>query len=306
MLAFNPIITGTTPSYSIPHHPLINTVIVLTASISVIEVTGGYNRKNDPACMCCSKIRSLLEVWLRLLMSTRVEMPGSWTTWQIIFTASHHHCSIPFFFSLSLSSIRLSDRALFCLKAFSSGLLPELPLRCFQRFLDIPHHSFPLSPFILCCGILLGIYISKPGCPAHGERTGVTRCYWISTFWSGFRQLFRTHPLCVGATADKSTISGQRCSTEIQAGWTFPQAEKHNKQTDLTALSMFRLFLYLFHRQGSEIKCFQRYLYFDIFTYFPLLKISVNTFPVKIEKAELLSFVFTVWTTLAGWITMKF
>lgn len=51
MLAFNPVITRATPSDSIPHYPLINTVIVLTAAFSVIEVTLGYNGKNDPVCM---------------------------------------------------------------------------------------------------------------------------------------------------------------------------------------------------------------------------------------------------------------
>lgn len=94
VLAFNPIMSSATPSYCIPHCPLINTVLVLTAAISVTRLALGCEGKNDPASVystptLLSKIGSfLLEVWLRLLMSTSVAMPSSWTLWQIIFTGS--------------------------------------------------------------------------------------------------------------------------------------------------------------------------------------------------------------------------
>lgn len=174
MLAFNPIITSTTPSYSIPHFPLINTLLVLTAAVSVIVLKGGYNRNNDPARMyfslLASKIRSLLEVWLRLLMSTS---PVSWTLWQIIFTANILLFSISFFFSLSLSSVLLSDYAVFCLKEFFSGFLPELLLRSVQHFST--SHTIPTSFFFsFAYGILL-VFISQAG-----QRPGGTLCYWIS------------------------------------------------------------------------------------------------------------------------------
>lgn len=123
-----------------------------------------------------SKIRSLLEAWLWLLMSSCVGGPVSWTLWQIIFAASQHYCPLPlhpFLLLLSLPSIHPSDRALFCLKAFLPGPLPEPQLRCFQHFLDIPHHSFLLLPFLLLCGILL-VFI------AHVKEREVTLWYWKS------------------------------------------------------------------------------------------------------------------------------
>lgn len=97
-LAFNPIITSTTPSYSIPHYPFINTVIVLTAAQSSKcwgAITGKMTLPVCAAACLPSKIRSLLEVRLGLLMSTCVGKPVSWTMWQIIFTAGRHCRSRP-------------------------------------------------------------------------------------------------------------------------------------------------------------------------------------------------------------------
>lgn len=96
-------------------------------------------------CSLLSKISSLLGAWLRLLMSTYVGMPVSWIVWQIIFTASFtdFFLLVSFFFFFPLSSISASDYALFCQKAFLSGLPPELPLRYFSIFSTSHTHIFP-------------------------------------------------------------------------------------------------------------------------------------------------------------------
>lgn len=80
-------------------------------------------------------------------------MPTSWTVRQIIFTAGTNvpllSIHFVFHFPLSLYSVLPSDCALFDLKTFSSGTRPELLLRCFQHFLNIPNHSFLLFSFLL-------------------------------------------------------------------------------------------------------------------------------------------------------------
>lgn len=137
-----------------------------------------------------------------------------------------------FFFSLSFSSALPSYCALFCLKAFLSGLLPELPLRCFQHFLDIPHHSFLLSPFLLLCRIPLVFITQVESIPdkwrAERRRTmlldiGNQPADPVLDIYSGIR----ISELCVGAITNKFPIACSlrpRCPKEIRASQTFPHA----------------------------------------------------------------------------------
>lgn len=121
-----------------------------------------------------SKISSLLDAWLGLLMSTYVGMPVSWTIWQMIFTAGHRYSFHLHPFLLLFCSLlpsHPSDGALFCLRAFFSGLLPKLPLRGFQLF-SSKSHTIPFPPpFSFTLWNPFAVYISSQSCTKNGQRT---------------------------------------------------------------------------------------------------------------------------------------
>lgn len=101
-----------------------------------------------------SEISSLLEVWLRLLMSTYVLLDAaSRAVWQIIFTASKHGGVLP------VRRFLLRIFALFCPRGILSGLLPELPLTCFQHFLNILSSFHGTPP---CCAHVFISLIKAP------------------------------------------------------------------------------------------------------------------------------------------------
>lgn len=103
--------TSATLSHSIPHHPLIFTVIVLTAAISVIEVTQGCNRKNNPACMysapcSLSKIRS--------------------SPWSVAQTANEHLCRDASVMDVVADNLYSQPKLLFSSSPSLSSLFPFL------------------------------------------------------------------------------------------------------------------------------------------------------------------------------------
>lgn len=160
VLAFNPIITSATPSHSIPHHPLINTVIVLTAAISVIEVTRGYNRKNDPACMysapcSLSKIRS--SPW-SVAQTANEHLCGDASVMDVVAANLYSRPKLLFSSSPSLSSSLFPFRLHIPLTVLCSdgrhsclAFCPSCHYNVFSVFLT--SHTIPLFSFLFFCPV---------------------------------------------------------------------------------------------------------------------------------------------------------